>query len=146
MKMMKFVMTAVLLAAVALCLAGCAQAADPEVSSAVPVSSVVSVSSAASEPAAVTGFKSGTWVGDGVKYIFGEDGKSGRTMDAADGTGVGFEYELATDGSCVFHMGSIDDITKATVAFSDGGNTAKITWEDGTGIILEFSGTDTPAQ
>lgn len=140
MKKMNFIMTAVLLAAVALCLAGCAQAADPEVSSATPVSSV------ASEPAAVTAFQSGTWVGDGVKYIFGEDGKSGRTVDAADGTGIGFEYELAADGSCVFHMGSVDDITKATVRFTDGGNTASITWEDGSGIVLKFSGADTSEQ
>ena len=89
------------------------------------------------QAAAVTGFKPGVWKNDTVMYVFDADGKGGRNETLADGMGVGFEYELAEDGTCVFHMGSADDNTKATVAFADEDN-ATITWESGDAIELQF--------
>ena len=52
--------------------------------------------------------------------------------------------ELGEDGNCVFHMGSADDETKATVEFILGGDdTASITWADGSKIVLYFVSEDT---
>ena len=95
--------------------------------------------------AAANGFRTGTWASaEGVNYVFYEDGKGGRNVSVADGMGVGFEYELSRNGSCVFHMGSADDMTKATVEFIGGGDdTAAITWEDGSRMVLYFVSEDT---
>ena len=90
-------------------------------------------------------FNSGTWASKtGTNFVFYEDGKSGKTVNVADGEGIGFEYDVKKNGSCVFHMGSADDKTKATVEFLEGGDdTAAITWEDGSRIVLYFVSEDT---
>ncbi len=59
-----------------------------------------------------TSFRAGTWQGDGMYYFFDTDG--GSTVSMENGTGVGFTYEI--DGDAVtFHMGSVDDVTTATL-------------------------------
>lgn len=93
--------------------------------------------STASETYKATTFKAGTWTGDAVEYTFYEDGKGGESVSTEDGMGIAFEYELNEDGSCVFHMGSVDDNTRATVEFADE-NTATITWENGSSVVLNF--------
>lgn len=88
--------------------------------------------------APVTTFKAGNWDNDGNIYTFEADGKSG-SIEYADGMGgVPFEYEINADGSAVFHMGSVDDETKATVKFADENN-ATITWADGNAVELTFA-------
>ena len=98
-----------------------------------------------SEPAA-TGlhFKTGTWATkEGTNYVFYEDGKGGKTVNVAAATGLGFEYELDADGKGVFHMGSLEDETKVTVEFIEGGDdTAAINWENGSRSVLLFVSED----
>ena len=97
---------------------------------------------------APTAFKAGTWATDsGTNYVFYEDGKGGSSFNAVDGMGIGFDYELEKNGDCVFHMGSVDDVTKAKVEFIGGGDdTAAITWEDGSRIVLYFVNDDTTGE
>ena len=83
---------------------------------------------------AITKFKAGQWTSNGVVYVFDKDGKSGEIIDS-----VGFFYEINKDGSAVFHMGSIDDETKATVKFTDEEN-ATITWKTGGSVKLKYAG------
>lgn len=84
-----------------------------------------------------TVFKTGTWDGDGVKYIFYEDGANGYNFGTEDGLGIGFAYEINEDGSSMFHMGGAEDNTPATVKFTDE-NHATVTWEDGSQLNLKF--------
>ena len=131
MKNIGYLLLAVLLVAVVALAAGCDKA---------PEQKTEPDSSTASEPVTVTTFKPGVWNSDAdVQYIFYEDGKGGKTVSATDGMGLGFEYELAADGSCVFHMGSADQIDKATVEFTDS-DTATITWENGSKVFLQYVG------
>ena len=98
-----------------------------------------------SEPETGLHFKTGTWeTSSGTNYVFYEDGKGGKTVNVDRGIGLGFEYELDADGSGVFHMGSVDDMTKVTVEFIDGGDdAAAINWEDGSRTVLMFVSEDT---
>lgn len=75
--------------------------------------------------------KAGVWavVEDGEetgKYIFTDSMKE----CSYDGglTGLGFDYEIDGD-TYIFHMGSVDDVSKAKIAFTDENNCV-ITWED----------------
>ena len=88
-------------------------------------------------------FKTGTWAtSDGTNYVFYENGRDGQSVDVAEGIALGFEYELNADGSGVFHMGSVDDVTEVTVEFTDGENTAVINRKDGYRSVLKFVSED----
>lgn len=123
MKQIRYALAAVFLVAAVALTAGCAK----------------------SEAETAPRFKPGTWASaSGVNYVFYEDGESGRNVNVADGMGIAFAYEPDTDGNCVFHMGSVDDVTKATVVFAGGSeDRAAITWEDGSCIVLTFVSEDT---
>ena len=136
MKRIVLIAMVLLLTAALVLVTGCQQAAETTVTDTGSVS--------VSQTSAPTRFKTGTWAcWEGVNYVFYGDGISGKNFSVADKMGIGFAYELNPDGSCVFHMGSSDDNTKATVEFMDGGdNTATITWEDGSRIVLMFISDD----
>ena len=108
-----------------------------------PTPTPVYVSSAAEAP---TGFQAGVWeASDGTIYQFDSDGKSGRTMSGE--FGVPFAYESDAE-SYTFHMGSVDNVNKATVTFDGQGERAEIVWEDGRTDTLVFvsHSTDEPSQ
>ena len=89
-------------------------------------------------------FKTGTWAtSEGTNFVFYENGKDGKTVSVTEQIALVFEYELNADGSGIFHIGSTDDTTKATVAFTDGDRNAVINWEDGTRTELTFVSEDT---
>ena len=142
MKKSVFVIIAVLLLSAVLFSAGCTKNEGPENTSAPQETQEQNVpESVSAEKSAPASFKPGTWASDaGVNYVFYEDGKSGKNINLADSMGIGFTYELNSDGSCIFHMGSVEDNTKATVKFSDGGDTATIAFADGDVIVLKFAG------
>lgn len=143
MKKTKIAVLAMLLVAVIALAAGCGKPEEtPKEDTTAPVVSDTVVSDSV---VTKVSFKTGTWATpEGTNYVFYEDGKGGRTINVADGMGVGFEYELTDDGACVFHMGSADDETKASVEFIEGSDeTAAITWADGSRIVLYFVSEDT---
>ena len=79
----------------------------------------------------VKAFKAGVWavVEDGEEvgyYTFTDDMK--QCSYETKKSGVPFDYEISGD-SYIFHMGSVDNITKAKVVFS-GEDECKITWDD----------------
>lgn len=115
MKLIRSAMLAVLLAAVIALAAGCGK----------------------SEP--VTDFKTGAWISDDgkVSYVFAADGESGTVISNEDGTKTGFTYEFGENNSCVFHMGGVEDTTRASVVFGDADH-ATITWEYGSSVALRF--------
>lgn len=147
MKKIRSALTALLMIAAIVFASGCAK--QPEKSEnpdAPPAKHEVETEvKGDTETANAVHFKTGTWTSSfGVNYVFYEDGKSGRNVTVADGMGIGFTYELDEDGNCVFHMGSADDVTPASVEFFDGGDdTAAITWEDGSRMVLMFVDADT---
>ena len=153
MKKTKFAVMAVIMAAAVALTVGCAKNDEVNDTAAADNTAVASVTDTAADAApvsvtdtaAVTAFKTGTWAcAEGVNYVFYEDGESGRNVNVADKMGVGFSYELSADGKCVFHMGSADDNTNATVEFIMGGDdTASITWENGDKTVLYFVKEDT---
>lgn len=154
MKKTLYIGLALLLVAVIALAAGCNKApekggeSEPSTASeteSIPESAPESNPEESNEPTsepAVTGlhFKTGTWATkEGTNYVFYEDGKGGKTVNVAAATGLGFEYELDADGKGVFHMGSLEDETKVTVEFIEGGDdTAAINWEDGSQSVLLF--------
>lgn len=85
-------------------------------------------------------FKMGTWMSydeeKGQYYFFEKDGKTGTTASLENGMGLGFTYEKNEDKT-VFHMGSDDMISSATVKVIDEDN-IKFEWEDGTTESLSF--------
>ena len=128
MKSFKIALLAALMVAALVITAGCAGETGKE---------EPTTTTTAAEVKATT-FKAGNWDNDGNIYTFEADGKSG-SVEYADGMGgVPFEYEINADGSAVFHMGSVDDNTPATVKFTDENN-ATITWEDGKAVELTFA-------
>ena len=86
-------------------------------------------------------FTPGTWDGNCRYFFYAEtdDGShSGATRDFERGAGVAFEYEQTGDGEYIFHMAAADNNTPASVAFSDDGTEAVITWGDGTTETLKY--------
>lgn len=149
MKKMRLVLMAVLLIAALILATGCGQTpAEPETAEPTETEITEDTGDTGTEEEPVLHFKSGTWITDtNENYVFYEDGEGGKTVNVADGTGLGFTYELSKDGSCVFHMGGVDDVTETNVEFIGGGDeTVAITFEDGSRIVLYYADEDTTGE
>lgn len=86
-------------------------------------------------------FKTGLWEvieGEDITgwYYFSEDGTKCSYHDEDGMGGVSMDYEMQ-DGTYVFHIGSADDNTHATVTF-DGEEDAVIHWENGNSDKIRF--------
>ena len=91
-----------------------------------------------------TVFTPGTWLSDGGRYYFFDEGAAtGRTASLDDGTGVGFSYVL-NGTEAVFTMGAADSAAACTV--SRRGEDVVLEWADGAAERLTYvsgEGSDT---
>ncbi len=80
-------------------------------------------------------FQEGAWQGENMYYFFTKDGSSGSTSSMEDGTGTSFTYDI-NGNEVIFHMGSVDDSTVATMVQS-GESEVELKWADGQTEKLE---------
>ena len=95
----------------------------------------------------VSKFGNAIWVGrteDGEeRYFFFYDEHNGNYLEQETGMGMGFTFDLAED-SAVFHIGAVDDNTKATISWTDDKH-AYLVWETGVGESLTWLREDASA-
>ncbi len=142
---MKKILSVLLIIALLLCFAACGEnkSASSEV-----VESKPAVSSETEKAEKITVFPQGLW---GVKpegskddeevfavgvYYFSETLKECNYHPLPVVAGIGFDYETV-NGEYIFHMGDIQNNTKAQVEFSDAKH-ATIKWQDGKTEKLVF--------
>lgn len=69
------------------------------------------------------------------RYFFFTDAHNGSFLTQENGTGLGFTFDMDGENTAVFHMGAVDDNSRAEVTRIDD-SILMLLWEDGTSETL----------